>query len=224
MKHQYKSVDHSVHRLIPSRFPPVSLFDWAQSPEEIEQIAALEGLTNDRLLTEYGELSLVPQHDWVAGPGSTPLMAAFTHPAPSRFTDGSYGIYYAGDSLETAVHETKFHRERFLSASQEAPCLVQMREYIAKVNELLIDISEPRFNYLLHPDIASYSTSQEFGSMQKTANEWGLYYPSVRSKGSHCVAVFRGPALSIPVQGSHLDYIWDGQRISEVRKAVVQAI
>ncbi len=220
MNHAYKSVDHSVHRLIPSRFPPVSLFDWAQSPEELEQIAALEGLTNDRLLTEYGELSLVSKQDWISGPGSTPLMAAFTHPAPSRFTDGSFGVYYAGDSLETAIHETKFHRERFLRASQEAPCLVQMREYIAKINQPLIDISEAQFKHLLHPDLAHYSISQEFGQEVKAANEWGIYYPSVRWPDHHCVAILRGPALSIPVQASHLDYVWDGEKISEVRKAI----
>jgi hypothetical protein len=221
LQYQYKDIDHAVHRLIPSRFPPVLLFDWAESPEELEQIAALEGMTNDRLLTECGALALVSREDWVGGPGSSPLMAAFTHPAASRFSDGSFGIYYAGDSLETSIEETKFHRERFLKASNEPPCLIQMREYIANLKKPLIDISGPEFNPLLDPDINHYPRSQDFGIAIKTAQEWGLYYPSVRRKAGNCVAVFRGPALSIPIQASHLDYVWDGVKISSIRKAVI---
>ncbi len=121
MKYKYSEFNSNVHRLIPSRYPPVGLFDWAETQKEAEEIAALEGLTNDRLLTEYGDIHLVAKDDWVSGAGATPLMAAFTHPGESRFSDGTYGIYYAGDSLATAVAETKYHRERFLSASKEAP-------------------------------------------------------------------------------------------------------
>lgn len=40
--HAYKTPEGHVHRLIPSKFPPVTLFDWADSSEELEQIAALE--------------------------------------------------------------------------------------------------------------------------------------------------------------------------------------
>lgn len=30
------------------------------------------------------------------------------------------------------------------------------------------------------------------------------------------MAIFRPPALTIPIQGCHLKYIWDGTRIAEV--------
>lgn len=150
-------------------------------------------------------------------------MAAFTHPAPSRFTDGTYGVYYAGDSLKTAIAETVFHRERFLSASNEPACLIQMREYIAKVKEKLVSVSEKSLAHVLHPDISQYPVSQDFGRQLKVAQEWGVYYPSVRATGQYCVAIFRAPALTIPHQAAHLDYIWDGQSICEVRKASVIA-
>ncbi|MBS0286003.1 MAG: RES family NAD+ phosphorylase [Proteobacteria bacterium] len=210
-------VSHPVHRLIPSRFPPVLLFDWADSEEELEEIAALEGITNDRIKTEYGDISLVAKEDWVGGPGSTPLMAAFTHPGNSRFADGTYGVYYAANNLETAVAETKFHREIFLKASNEAACLIQMREYISKVNKKLVDLFNEKYNHLLQTDINQYATSQDFGRQARIQKLWGLYYPSVRNISGKCVAIFRPPALTIPVQGCHLDYIWDGHKISEVR-------
>ena len=81
-------------RLVPSRFPPVSLFDRVSNTEDMDVIQAIEGLTNDRLREELGALHLVPEKERVYGPGRTPIMAAFTHlnPEGSRFTDGSYGV------------------------------------------------------------------------------------------------------------------------------------
>lgn len=215
------NIKKKVHRLIPSRYPPISLFDWVGSKQELEEVAALEGLTNERLNGEYGNINLVAEEDWVSGEGATPLMAAFTHPGTfgTRFSDGSYGVYYAADSLEAAIQETKFHRERFLSASKEAPCLIQMREYTAKVTKPVIKLTKRSHRKLLHPDPKYYETSQAFARALKIKNEWGLSYPSVRQPKATCVAIFRPPTLSLPKQGSHLDYIWDGTQISEVRLA-----
>lgn len=215
--HRYTEVKTKTHRLVPSRYPPTLLFDWAESLEELEQLALLEGLTNDRLKNEYGDIHLVSPEDWIGGEGSTPLMAAFTHTGASRFSDGSYGVYYAGDSLEAAIAETKFHKERFLSASYEPPCLIQMREYTAFIKKKLVDISTGHYENLLNPDVKTYSISQKFGLDLKEKNEWGLFYPSVRKKEAKCVAIFRPPALTIPVQARHLDYIWNGEAISEIK-------
>lgn len=205
-------------RLIPSIYPPVTLFDWAESAEELEMIAALEGLTNDRLMNEIGNLNLVNKKDWVGGPGATPLMAAFTHTGASRFSDGSFGIYYAGETLQTAIAETKFHREIFYSASNEAATRIQMREYVAKVKKELLDVRDYQEEDIFNPDINTYPVSQRFGLEVRGQGEWGIIYPSVRDEGSSCVAVFRPPALSIPKPGCHLEYIWDGKKISEVRE------
>ncbi len=218
MSYHECEVPSPVHRLIPSRFPTVLIFDWAQTQEELEEIAALEGLTNDRMQVEYGNIYLVAKEDWVSGPGSTPLMAAFTHPGNSRFSDGTYGVYYAADSIDTAIAETTYHRTRFLQASKEAPCLIQMREYIANVQQKLINLCQQEMVAdLLHPDPFQYAKSQIFARDMRMKKVWGLYYPSVRTSGGRCVAIFRGPALSIPTQGCHLDYIWNGEIISEVR-------
>jgi RES domain-containing protein len=208
-----------VHRLIPSKFPPVSLFDWASSAEELEQIALLEGLTNERIQAEIGRINLIDKEDWVGGPGSTPLMAAFTHIGyESRFSDGSFGIYYAASSLETAIKETRFHRERFYCASKEKACSISMREYISKVKKPLLDITNNSYMELYNPDPAYYSKSQEFGKKIHSDKGWGLLYPSIRNPKGLCLAVFRAPALTIPTQGCHLKYIWDGQQISEIYK------
>lgn len=215
--YSFVQYEKKVHRLVPSKFPPISLFDWAQTPEEAEQIAYLEGLTNERLQAELGRINLVPREDWVGGSGSTPLMAAFTHIGfPSRFSDGSFGVYYAASSLETSIKETAFHRERFYQASNEPPCSISMREYISAVKKPLIDLTDAAFSDYLHPDAEDYSRSQTFARQIKSENHWGILYPSVRHQGALCTAIFRPPALAIPHQGCHLKYIWDGQRISEI--------
>jgi len=106
-------------RIVPSRFPPIQLFERVADPADLEAIAVIESLTNPRLREEIGELGLVPSGDRVSGPGSSVIMAAFTHlnPAGSRFTDGSFGVFYAAADMETAIAETKYHRERFLRAT-----------------------------------------------------------------------------------------------------------
>lgn len=215
--HSFVDFNKKVHRLIPSKFPPISFFDWASSAEEIEQIAHLEGLTNERIQADLGRVNLIAQEDWVYGPGATPLMAAFTHiNFPSRFSDGSYGVYYAASTLETAIKETVFHRERFYSASKEATCSISMREYIATVKKPLVDTTSEQYADLFHIDPHFYDKSQSFGKKLHEKKEWGLLYPSVRNAGALCVAIFRPPALTIPKQGCHLKYIWDGRCISEV--------
>ncbi|KTC89121.1 RES family NAD+ phosphorylase [Legionella drozanskii] len=217
--YSFRDYDKKVHRLIPSKFPPVTLFDWADSLEELEQIALLEGLTNERILLELGKINLIDKEDWIGGPGSTPIMAAFTHTGfGSRFSDGNFGVYYAASSLETAIKETCFHRERFYSASNEKPCSISMREYLSKIRKPLVDITDKRYEKLFNPDPANYSISQEFGKKIHEDKHWGLLYPSVRNINGLCMGIFRPPALEIPIQGCHLRYIWDGQRISEVYK------
>ncbi len=61
------------------------------------------GLTNDRLRDEIGDIAIVPLAERLAGPGASPIVAAFTHIGfPSRFTDGSFGVYYACKSFDGA--------------------------------------------------------------------------------------------------------------------------
>lgn len=146
-------------------------------------------------------------------------MAAFTHIGfPSRFCDESFGVYYAADSRQAAIKETVFHRQRFYSASNEPACKITMREYVAKVSKPLIDITKEDYGHLLNSNPEKYKTSQEFGKKIRDAKEWGIYYPSMRNKQSYCVAIFRPPALTIPIQSAHLEYFWDGQSIVSVKK------
>ena len=130
------------YRIVPSRFPPVGLFDAVADPADLEAVFQIEAMTNDRLRDEVGDITLVPPDDRVSGPGTTPIMAAFTHlnPEGDRFTDGSYGVFYASLTVETAVAETSHHRIRFLAATdepaQELGVLALARVFAQRVPEV----------------------------------------------------------------------------------------
>ena len=203
------------YRIISSKFPPVDFFEGLADPELMDEVFVIEGRTNDRLREEAGEISLVPAEDRVSGPGSTPVMAAFTHIGnKTRFSDGSYGVYYASNNQETAIKETRYHRAKFLSCTNEEPGEIDMRVYIGEVVKPMHDIRPAGFEVLLDPD--DWTPSQSYGMQMRISKSWGLVYPSVRHVGGECIAAFRPPAISIPKQGAHLSYVWDGKTITHV--------
>ncbi|PCJ31348.1 MAG: hypothetical protein COA99_17315 [Moraxellaceae bacterium] len=210
-------VSGNQYRIIPSKLPPINFFERFTPPELMDETFELEGLTNERLQDEVGNLHLIAHKDRVSGPGASILMAAFTHTGyPSRFTDGSYGIYYAARDLNTAIRETIYHRERFLNATKESSCELDMRVYIGKVNKPLTDIRFNEYAHLTQPSNGNYTESQAFGSTQKKTNGWGIIYPSARNPGGECLAIMRPPAATIPIQSAHLSYHWNGQFINAV--------
>lgn len=205
-------------RMINSAFPPITLFEDVLNPADLEMAYALESMTNDRLLDQCGVLHRVAVEDRVSGPGSTPVMAAFAHIGKaSRFTDGTYGIYYAASSQAAAIAETRFHQQRFLAATNEPDIELTLRTYVNQVVKPVHDVRED-FPELHDPDPSRYGTSQAFASALRGEGAWGLLYKSVRLDGHECVAAFRPPAVSLPVQGKHVRYVWDAksQTISHV--------
>lgn len=206
------------YRIIPSRFPPINLFERVADPDELDAVIAIESLTNDRLRAEVGDISLIPPGDRISGPGSSYILAAFTHPNPmgSRFSDGTYGVYYAGRTLGTAVAETRYHRERFLRATNEGPMEVEMRVILADLDGRLHDIRGKRdaFPQVYDPD--HYGASQAFARRLRAEGAGGIAYDSLRDAGGQCVAVFRPPLLANARQERHLAYCWDGTRISQI--------
>ena len=205
------------YRVIPSVFPTIDFFESMVPSHLMEALWQLESLTNDRLRNEVGNLSLVVPEDRICGAGASVVMAAFTHVSParqSRFSNGAYGVYYAARTLDTAIHETVYHRSRFLNYTHEAPGEIAMRAYCGKVLQPLHDIRNAQFNELRHPE--NYQPSQYFGEKLRAQNAWGIVYNSVRHEGGECIAILRPPAISIPKQSKHLSYVWNGEKITHI--------
>ncbi len=203
------------YRIVPSAFPPINFFEELVSPDLMETIFYIEALTNDRLRDQVGDIALVAPEDRVSGKGASPVMAAFTHIGqPSRFSDGSYGLYYAARTLDTAIEETRFHRARFLAYTHEAAGEIAMRVYVGEIRKPLHDLRPAPFAACHDPD--DWTPAQACGGRLKAQRSWGVVYRSVRDPGGECIGALRPPAVSLPRQGRHLSYVWDGHAITHI--------
>jgi len=201
------------YRLIPARYPPVALFERVADPVDWETLLAVESLTNEHIRDEVGDVRLVPREDRVSGPGASWVMAAFTHVGwPSRFSDGSYGVYYTARTRDCAIAETVYHVGRFLAATTEPPCDVDMRILVAGIDAVLHDIRRARMREVYDPE--DYAAAQTFGHMLRAGGSSGIVYRSVRLAESECVAAFRPRVVrTLPSGNGYLLYHWDGARI-----------
>ncbi|ULB10483.1 RES family NAD+ phosphorylase [Cereibacter azotoformans] len=205
------------HRIIRSRFPPIDLFEDIADPADWEAIASAEAKTNPRLRDSLGRLDLVPPARRVSGPGASWAMAPFTHVStdrPSRFSDGSFGVYYAADTLETALIEVAHHHGRFMAATAEAPGWTSdFRQLVGRLDAEL-ELVGPERGDLLDPQ--DYRTSRAFGARLREEGAAGILYPSTRAPAGLCVALFWPDVAGAPAQGDHFAFEWDGARISRI--------
>lgn len=205
-------------RVIPTRYPAVSLFDRVADEADFEALYALESLTNERIREQLGQIELVPREDRLYGEGSGPIMAAFTHVnvLGSRFSDGDWGVFYAARERETAIAETRHHHARFLAATQEGPMHLPMRLYHVAIDARLHDL---RPEGAADPSVMSahdYGASRRLARELRDAGSDGVVYRSVRHPAGECVGLFRPRGASRCVHAAYLLYAWDGTRFADV--------
>ncbi|WP_043240051.1 RES family NAD+ phosphorylase [Bosea sp. LC85] len=212
------------YRIIRSIYPPIDLFEDIADPSDWEALASIESKTNPRIWEQIGRLDLVPPVRRVAGHGASYLMAPFVHIStdrPGRFTDGSWGVYSAGQSDEVAIREVAHHHGRAMAASREESGWTS--QFRTLINQVDLDLHDVRARVDLHePD--DYSASQGFARQMRRAGSNGFLYRSVRCPGAECIAIFWPDLIPIPMQGDHYDFHWDGARVDRVRNCRTGAI
>jgi hypothetical protein len=191
------------YRLIPSRFPPVGLFDTVATAADLEQVMDLAGWTNDRLVKE--RVTRLPQAEWVFGrPNASIVMAAFLHAAPSggRFNGPELGAWYASAAVPTAIAEVGHHlRREALARGLEGTTRI-FRAYAARLDGSYVDIRGSEA--ALHaPD--DYAPGQAYGEKVRTDGEDGLVYDSVRHRGGINACAYRPSKVLDVVQADHFE-------------------
>ena len=201
------------YRLVNSKFPPIGLFDDVASAEEFAMLHALQALTNPRLQSEAGNVALLPPEQMPFGiRGCSYAVAPFTHvnPQGSRFSDGSFGVLYFANTLETAIAEVKHHQQAYW---QNVPSLryerFVFRGLKGTFDERGVGNAQtlPEDHSIYTPD--DYTVSQPFGADVRQYLP-GLRYHSVRHRGACCWALMTPRHVTDIIQTTHLEMIWNG--------------
>ncbi len=197
---------HPSYRLIPSRFPPIGLFDTVATAADLAAAMELAGWTNDRLVAE--RVARLPREQWVHGrPNASIVMAAFLHvpPGGSRFNGPDLGAWYAAAAFSTAAAEVAHHLRREAVATAQPLMRRQFRCYQARLDGAFLDV---RGEHESRPEVydpASYARSQVFGEAARADGNAGIVWDSLRHVGGVCAVSFRATAVLDIVQTDHVE-------------------
>lgn len=192
------------YRLIPSRFPPIGLFDTVATAADLSAVMELVGWTNDRIIAD--RIDRLPQHEWVYGVANASIvMAAFLHVAPGgmRFNGPELGAWYAAADIRTAAAEVGHHLRREATARSVA---TMTRTYRAYTATLLGDYLDIRGQQSTFPDIYAserYDASQILGERVRKSGGAGVLYDSLRYREGVNVVAHRPRNIIDIVQTDH---------------------
>lgn len=189
------------HRLIPSQFPPIGLFDTVATAADLAAVMDLVGWTNNRLVEH--RLARLPQAEWVFGrPNASVIMAAFLHAAPEggRFNGPDLGAWYASSALETAMAEVGHHLRREIVARALRSQRRVFRAYRARLAGDYEPVGSEQVQLL---STTSYAAGQAFGEARRAAGSDGVAYPSLRFAGGQNFCAYRPQKVLDVLQAEH---------------------
>lgn len=182
-----------------------ALLALSETPEERREVLALLELTGP-----------------VAADADAYVHRPLDFPGLSRFSDGSYGVLYAANSLITAVRESAYHLARFFVDGHAPETQTRRTRLEMHVRSRVTDIRRsvrPRVNEALY-DPDDYGAAQNYGRKIRRKTQ-ALHYDSVRNRhGGHCIGAFvPGVVASAAIVGE-VGLVWNGQRFVEAHEIV----
>lgn len=150
----------------------------------------------------------------------------FSHSAQSRYSDGSYGVWYGAADLETTVYETVHHwRTKLLSDAEgflKPGVSIERKVYLVRCDSALIDFrpmveTHPQ---IIHP--ADYSATHAMGRKIYREGHPGLVTRSARYKDGDVYAVFTPDVLSDARHSCFLTYVTTSAGV-QIQKMAGQA-
>ena len=148
----------------------------------------------------------------------------FSHWQASRFSDGTYGVWYGSESVETTVYESAYHWYKGLLSDagfERMTVIAERKVYSVACNAALLDLRNAVDKHpdLLHP--SDYAFCQSVGSRIHREGHPGLLTPSVRRPGGENVAIFNPDVLSNPRDNCQMTYrLEDDQIVVEKQTGV----
>ena len=192
-------------RLIPSRFPPVDVYDGIVANDRVEDLVKVEIRTNPRLRSESRLMQatggpLPPKlQNWNLAPFK------YLNPEGSRFFGPARPALELAEDRQTALAVSVARRQRFLARTGEPPVGLDMRMLKTPVRGRFLDLRH------VAPD-AGHDERRRIGDKIAEGIDGILYCPPERPSAM-CVAVLRGEVLGHSVQTMHYRFVWNGSRV-----------
>jgi hypothetical protein len=203
----------NAYRLIPSRFPPVKVYEGLVAADREDELVAVENLTNPRLRS-LERLQKAPNSTGNADPklqnwNLAPF--AYGNPDGSTFFDEERPCLEMSLEEQTALAVSVAKRQSFMEATDEAPIGLDMRMFCTPVSGVFWDLRDAVFS------LAGLDQEGRYGLGAKLPKDAQgiLYRPAERPTGT-CLTVVTGDVLQRSQQTVHYRYVWDGQRISQL--------
>lgn len=199
--------------------PPAALLTALYGPDAALALRVLAA-TDPVLHRMLGGVHLIHPADWPSVLGAGWIVAPFVRaPGPdtaSRFSDGSYGVWYGADDLSTAQAEAGHHLAIYLAKTEAMPDTLSRTVLHAAASPLhaVIDLRPPRAVPPGVLDPRSYAASQHFGAHCRSTHQWGIVWPSVRRAGGTCLGVLRPPVLTSCEPVATCAAVWDGRQVT----------
>lgn len=140
----------------------------------------------------------------------------FKHWQASRFSDGSFGVWYGSESVETTVHESAYHWYRGLLSDagfEQMAVIAERKVYWVACNAALLDFRQAAAAQpeLLH--LSDYTFCQTVGARIHREGHPGLLTRSARRPAGENLAIFNPAVLSNPRHNCQLTYRLEGEHI-----------
>lgn len=195
-------------RLIPSRFPPVSVYEGLVSENLVDRVAEIEALTNPRLdaartlRRNFSDAASPALQNWNSAP------FRYLNPEGSTFFPPERPALEIADCEQTAVIVSVRRREEFLRRTAEGPCELDMRVLKTPFRGRFFDF-RPLQDEGEEPD------RYRFGAEVPPGRDGVLFHPSQRPSAT-CVSILRADALGRSTQTNHYRFIWNGTKIEKL--------
>ena len=180
---------------------------WRLARTESSPLAELVKAKELPLLMAFLEdtTGLVDEAAWADRPFAAP------NPSGSRFSDGSFGVCYAGADLATCMAEMAYDQVKSLRQSSAPGMRVHFAALRCRVSGHFVDIRSGH-DALHAPD--RHAEGRAFGMAAKRAGADGIAYRSVRKIGGACLALFLRRCVLSCARGGLVAFEWDGESLT----------
>lgn len=203
-------IDGQFHRIIPSRFPPVPLYERLGPPGVQAAAEAYEALTNPRLRA----IERLAQESAAANqaPGLQNWnMAPFEYPNPegTTFLSPAYKVLELVEGLVPALVVAVERREDFLGGSGEPATDVEMRALVHPVKGRFADLTGVPFE-------GDQAKRWNLGAELYETEVQGIVFHRPDLPGIRAVTVFDKAALGRAIQSDHFKFVWNGEAVQQI--------